>query len=165
MPRGPGFWFTFVYYTVMATTVAALSSAPLLFGGRLGLEAIETALPIGLVLGLLGGYFNRTASLELTSRNATELRGQLDRLLTDWEFGAIDPADFNNDFNNDQLNESSKPIDPSAAVQVYERTSWRKWFSGRVFVRVDRQTATIVSRASLIRKLQRQLTTEAPPAR
>jgi len=151
MPRGPGFWFTFVYYTVMATIVAALSSAPLLFGGRLGLEAIETALPIGLVLGLLGGYFNRTASLELTTRNATALQSQIDRLLSEWEFGAIDPAEL------DQ--EAWK------AVQVYERNSWRKWFSGRVFVRIDRQTATIVSRASLIRKLQRQLTTEAPPAR
>ncbi len=159
MPRGPGFLFTFVYYTVTATIVAALVGAPLLFGGRLGLEAIETALPIGLVLGLLGGYFNRTASLELTARNATELRDQLDRLLAEWEFEAIDPADSSNPPKADPSN------NPLAAVQVYERNSWRKWFSGRVFVRADRQTIAIVSRASLIRKLQRQLTPEPPAAR
>lgn len=161
MPRGPGFLFTFVYYTVTATIVAALVGAPLLFGGRLGLEAIETALPIGLVLGLLGGYFNRTASLELTARNATELRDQLDRLLAEWEFEAIDPAEFADDLQATP----SKGANNLAAVQVYERNSWRKWFAGRVFVRGDRQTIAIVSRASLIRKLQRQLTPEPPAAR
>lgn len=142
MPQGPGFLFTFVYYTVMATVVATFSSAPLLFGGRLGLEAIETALPIGLVLGLLGAYFNRTASLELTVRSGNDVQTQLEQLLTSWEFVTVDPTTVLGD---------------RTGIQVYERASWRKWFSGRVFVRIERQTATVVSRAGLIRKLERQL--------
>ena len=140
MVRGPGFWFTFIYYTVTATTVAAIASAPLLFGGNIGLEALQTALPAGLMIGALGAYFNHSIAIDFAMKNVQEFRQQLTTTLTDLGFNRV-----------------AEPEPDFSEFEVYERGAIGKWFAGRVFVKVDRQQATIVGRAGLMRKLRDRL--------
>lgn len=140
MVRGPGFWFTFIYYTVTATTVATVAGAPLLFGGTVGLESLQTALPAGLVIGALGAYFNHSTAIDFATKNTREFRQQLSQTLADLGFSPVTEAD------------------PAfAEFEVYERGAIGKWFAGRVFVKIDRQQATIVGRAGLMRKLRDRL--------
>ncbi|TAD79221.1 MAG: hypothetical protein EA001_04750 [Oscillatoriales cyanobacterium] len=140
MVRGPGFWFTFIYYTVTATTVAAIASAPLLFEGNLGLEALQTALPAGLAIGALGAYFNHSIAIDFAMKNTREFQQQLTQTLADLGFSPM-----------------TDPDPALAEFAVYERGAIGKWFSGRVLVKLDRQQATIMGRAGLMRKLRDRL--------
>lgn len=144
MVRGPGFWFTFIYYTiyytVTATTVATIAGAPLLFGGTVGLESLQTALPAGLLIGALGAYFNHSIAIDFAMKNTREFQQKLTQTLADLGFSRI-----------------ADPEPALAEFEVYERGAIGKWFSGRVLVKRDRQQATIVGRAGLMRKLRDRL--------
>lgn len=138
IPRGPGFFPTFLYYfsgTALVTTFLAVKS--------LGLS-LETGIPgeFGLLFGSLGGligaYFNHNRLLEIPFANRKAFLNQLDQSLTEMGY-AQDP---------DAMLEG---------VLVYRRTALRQLFSGRIYVQIGDKQATLSSRALHLRGLKKRL--------
>ncbi len=133
MQYGPGFLATFLYYF---STTAILTT----FVASQGLHLnVSTGIPqqfgllTGLVAGLLGGYFNRTATLSASFKNRDKFLQELDQTLTEMGYQQIDPIDEN--------------------VLVYQRSGLRKLLSGKIFVQLEEGTAAIASRSRQVRSL------------
>jgi hypothetical protein len=138
MQAGPSFLTTFVYY--FATTAMILTLA---FSQATGL-AIATGIPQqvgtigGLLVGLLGIYFNRSVVVTTEFKDRKKFLAELDKILAALDYQLLSEADD---------------------IRVYERSGFRKWLSGRVFVKLEKQQATIASRAVHMRRLEPELQT------
>ncbi|MFP4120827.1 hypothetical protein [Coleofasciculus sp.] len=136
MHLSPGFWATFYYYfTGMTLIVAVLASQVL------GLSLTQPlpyryGITLGLVAGLVGAYFNRSVTLSLEFKNKKAFSKTLNKTLSAMGF------------------EPTSEIDNFV---VYQRPALRSLFSGKVFVQIDNGIATIISRASLIRRLRQEI--------
>jgi hypothetical protein len=136
MQLGPGFWATFYYYfTGMTLVVAVLASQVL------GLSLTQPlpyryGITLGLVAGLVGAYFNRSVTFSLEFKNKKAFTKTLNKTLSDMGF---EPKSEIDDF------------------VVYQRPALRNIFSGKVFVQIDDGIATIISRASIIRRLRQKI--------
>jgi hypothetical protein len=137
MQFGPGLVATFLYYfssTAVVLTFVTIQST--------GLN-LATGIPQqvgglgGLIAGVLGTYFNRTLSFSVPVEGRKKFLNQLESTLTGMGYEKI--AD-------------------EEGVQTYQRSSFSKWFSGRIFVQVEDQQATIASRAITVRNLKKVLT-------
>jgi hypothetical protein len=134
MQFGPGFIPTFLYY---ASTTAIVFSLVTMKGMGLGLETglpQQVGLTGGLIAGLLGGYFNSTMTLTMPVNNKKEFFNILNNALSQMGYQQKDEMD---------------------GVLVYERSGLSKFLSGKVFVQIDHNTATIASRAVHIRGLRK----------
>jgi hypothetical protein len=96
---------------------------------RLGLIA-------GLSAGVVGGYLNHSATLSLEFTNRKTFTATLDRTLA--EMGYTPTSDWD-DFT------------------VYQRSGMGRLFSGKIFVKIDKRRATIVSRSVHLKQLHRQI--------
>jgi hypothetical protein len=133
MQFGPGLAATFLYYftstAILLTVVAALGA---------GVD-VDTGIPQavgaigGTVSGVLGTYFNRTVSFTVPMQGQKKFLNSLDSSLNQLGYEKISQADN---------------------LRVYQQSSWRQWFSGRIFVQIADQQVTIASRASTIRTLK-----------
>ncbi|MEQ8541842.1 MAG: hypothetical protein RIB93_30830 [Coleofasciculus sp. D1-CHI-01] len=136
MQLGPGFWATFYYYfTGMTLVVAVLASQVL------GLSLTQPlpyryGITLGFVAGLVGAYFNRSVTFSLEFKNKKVFTKTLNKTLSDMGF------------------EPKSEID---SFVVYQRPALRNLFSGKVFVQIDSGIATIISRASIIRRLRQKI--------
>lgn len=91
---------------------------------------------LGLVAGLVGAYFNRSVTFSLEFKNKKAFAKTLNKTLSDMGF------------------EPKSEIDNFV---VYQRSALRNIFSGKVFVQIDNGIATIISRASIIRRLRQKI--------
>jgi hypothetical protein len=147
MEFGPGFLPTFLYYFVGTALLFTLVASK-----ALGLS-VETGLPQqvgavgGVVAGLIGAYFNRTMVFSVPFTNKKTFLNRLESTLTQLGYQLV-PED------------ESSPEQDADPVLVYERSSSRNWLSGKIFVQLDEteKTATIASRAAMIRRLKKELT-------
>jgi hypothetical protein len=104
---------------------------------------ISTGLPqqLGLVMGLfagsLGGYFNRTTSIEVSAPNSKTFFKTVEEALEKMGY--------------------SKLREEEDGVVVYQRGALAKLISGRVFVQVEQGSAIVASRAIHIRRLRQLL--------
>ncbi len=104
--------------------------------------SLETGLPyqfgilFGLVAGLLGAYFNRSATISVSFRNKKTFIKTLDQALSEMGFE-----------KKSQLEEFA----------VYEKSAIRTLFSGKVLVQIDQNSATIIGRSSNIRRLSQRI--------
>ncbi|MGB7415708.1 MAG: hypothetical protein WA902_15995 [Thermosynechococcaceae cyanobacterium] len=136
---GPGVGFTFLYYFSMSIIIVLLAAQ----GLDLPIGSIELYRD-GIVFGLLAGgagvYFNRTASFEICDQDSSRLQHQLEQSLADMRFELdVDATEQQEEY------------------AVYRRSGLARLFSGSVFV-AHRPTETqIVSRASILRQLQKAL--------
>lgn len=132
---GPGYMPTFLYYFVVTTFIVV-------FVVQQGGEALQIANPFqigmffGLAAGFLGARFNSSQTISLPVKNRGAFQKQLLKTLNDWGYQ-----------ESSELN----------GFTVYERSGLSKFFSGKIFVQLDKNTATIAGRASKIRPLQKQL--------
>jgi hypothetical protein len=136
MQFGPGLVATFLYYfsstAVVLAFVASRSS---------GLD-ISTGIPQqvgalgGLMAGILGAYFNRTLSFSVPVEGRKKFLNQLESTLARMGYEKV--AD-------------------EEGVQTYQRSSFSKWFAGKIFVQIEDQQATIASRAITVRTLKKVL--------
>lgn len=143
MSLGPGLWITFAYYFLGTTAIAALLGSRLLPGETSG-SALLLAVPVGAVAGLLGAAFNRTERLSVTVRDPAAFRRDLDRALAELGFEADPTIAFD-------------PESEFAGFSAYRRSQLGRWLSGMVLVRTDGTEATLASRASVLRRLERRL--------
>ncbi len=153
MQFGPGLAATFLYYF---TSAAVAISFVVARSTGLG---IETGIPQqfgavgGLVAGVIGVYFNRTAQVSLSVQGRKKWLNALDSALAQYGYQLTSTEDD---------------------LRIYERSGWSKWFSGRIFVQIEAQIGsqpeaqtktaqiTIASRAVTVRALK-QILPEASP--
>jgi hypothetical protein len=139
MQAGPSFLTTFIYY--FATTALILT---LVVSQSTGLS-IASGIPQqvgaigGVLVGLVGIYFNRSVMIITNFSDRQKFLTELDAILTTMDYQLLTEADD---------------------IRVYERSGFRKWLSGRVFVQIEKQQATIASRAVHMRRLEPELQTE-----
>jgi hypothetical protein len=136
-----GFWPTFLYYFVGTTVIGALSASQALHLGLSNGQPFLYGLPLGLLAGSVGAYYNRTTCLEISAPKAKQFSPkfqQLQQLLLSFGYEAIAEADA------------------SVGYRVYRRSGLSHWFSGSLLVKSTPTSASIVG---LIRRLQRQLAT------
>lgn len=136
MQFGPGLAATFLYYftsTAVVLTLVASESSGL---------SVNTGIPQqigalgGLIAGVLGTYFNRTLSFSVPVESRKKFLNQLESTLTGMGY---------------------QKVSDEEGVQTYQRSDWSKWFSGRIFVQMEDQQATIASRAITVRSLKQVL--------
>lgn len=137
MRFGPGGLSTFLYYFASTAVVFTLLSAQSIGVG------LETGIPEqvgvvgGLVAGLMGTFYNRTVTLSLPVKNQTAFLAKLNEVLNRLGY---------------QQQEARED-----GVLVYQRSSFRKFLSGKVYVQIENKTATIASRSVHIKAIQRSL--------
>ncbi len=139
MSFGPGLWPTFVYYFVSATLIAFLAIAQSLdtqSESGLPTNPYVGAILFGLLSGAIGSYFNRNVTISLPVSNQKAFRQRLTEILTNSGFQATGELE---------------------GFTVYQRPKMSAIFSGKLFVYVSNDTATISGRASKVKALQKLL--------
>jgi hypothetical protein len=131
---GPGFLPTFLYYFVGTTVIVAIVvTQGLGLNPETGIP-YQLGLPAGLLAGLVGAYFNRSIVIHIPF----EHRHRFSKTLTDTltQLGYAETGKFDE-------------------FSVYERAGLSKFFSGKIFIQVEKTSATIAGRSRMIRTLQR----------
>ncbi len=139
MSFGPGLWPTFLYYFVSATLIAFLAIAQSLDSQSatgLPTNPYVGAILFGLLSGAIGTYFNRNVTLSLPVTNQKVFRQRLTEVLTNSGFQVT--GDFQ-------------------GFTIYQRPKLSAIFSGKLFVQVGKDSATIAGRASKVKALQKLL--------
>ena len=135
MVQGPGFFTTFIYYFSSTTLIVVLVTSQ---GMNLSLEThlpYQFGVLFGLAAGLLGATFNRSATLSASFRNQPAFLNTLDTVLGDLGY---------------QQSQDEDGI-------VYEKSPLQTLFSGRIWVQLDKHSATITGRAKNLQRLSRLL--------
>jgi hypothetical protein len=136
MQFGPGFLPTFLYYfTTTGILFALIASKGMGLSVNSGIPG-QLGLVSGLVAGLLGAYFNRTTTLDVQFQSQKKFLTELETTLTAMGY---------------QLASQEEDL------RVYERSNLSKWLSGKLYVQMEANRATIASRAGTMRCLQKQI--------
>lgn len=136
LPQGPGFLPTFCYYSTSVTLIATFVSAQVLGMSLSSGLPYRLGLIAGLSAGVVGGYLNHSGTLYLEFANRKTFTATLDRTLA--EMGYAPTSDWD-DFT------------------VYQRSGLGRLFSGKIFVKIDKRQATLVSRSVHLKQLHRQI--------
>jgi hypothetical protein len=131
---GPGFLPTFLYYFVGTTVIVAIVAVQ---GLGMSLETgnpYQLGLPVGLVAGLIGAYFNRSIVVTVPFPHRGTFLKTLKQALTQLGYA-----------ETDQLDEFT----------VYERSGLSKVFSGRLFIQVEKTSAAIAGRSRNVKALRK----------
>ncbi len=137
---GPGVGFTFLYYFSMTIVIIVVAGSQGLHLSVGSVQLYRYGILLGLLAGGIGTYFNRTVSFDITSQDQSALNAQLVETLAELGF------ELDVDATEGQEN-----------YTIYSRSGLARLFSGKVFVGMRSHPLQIVSRASTIRRLQRQL--------
>lgn len=136
MQSGPGFAATFLYYFATTGVIFTLVAIQGLgFSPASGLPQ-QLGIAGGVVAGVVGAYFNRTLTITAPFQNRKNFLATLETAL--------------NAMGYQQISEEDN-------TRVYERSNLSKWLSGKIYVQVEKNQATIASRAIHIRQLQKGL--------
>ena len=133
MPQGPNFAVTFLYYFSMTTLIVVLVSA-----GEMGMSLAEKSpyqlgTLCGLVAGIVGAYLNRSATISTAFQNQKTFTQQLEKALAQMGFEKKTQLD---DFT------------------VYGKSTLSTLFSGKIFLKIEENSATISSRSSNLKRLK-----------
>ncbi|AFY76366.1 MAG: hypothetical protein IGR93_01630 [Hydrococcus sp. C42_A2020_068] len=133
MPQGPNFIVTFLYYFATTTLIVLLLASQ---GMGMSLESrflYQLGTLCGLVAGILGAYFNRSATISITFQNPKAFRKQLDTALAQMGF------DRQTQLDN---------------FVVYGKSALKTMFAGKILVKIDENSATIIGRSSNLKQLK-----------
>lgn len=129
----PGFGLTFFYYFAV-TNLIVIGLVSRRFGvSWLDPHIYPIGLCAGLIAGILGTSFNRNVTVTTTVKRPAVWLKTLNETLAAMGF---EPQKELEDFT------------------IYQKTAIATLFSGRVFLKLEGKTATIIGRASVIRKLK-----------
>ncbi|NJL40076.1 MAG: hypothetical protein HC899_27450 [Leptolyngbyaceae cyanobacterium SM1_4_3] len=136
MQFGPGFGATFLYYfTSTAILFTLVSSQALGVDMGSGIPQ-QVGLVGGLVAGLMGAYFNRTTTLSVTFKGKKAFLANLNTVLS-------------------QMGYQQKSEEDD--LLVYERSALGRFLSGKVYVQIEPEKATIASRSLQLKRIQKQI--------
>ncbi len=135
MLPGPGAFPTFLYYFAFTALLATIVlNKGMNLPASTGIS-YTVGITSGLIAGLLGSYFNRTIQITITTTRSAAI--EVNAVLETLGYEKIDQ-------------------DIEGYV-VYERKRLSKLFSSRVFVQIEGVTAKIAGRASMVKRLEKQL--------
>ena len=129
----PGLGLTFFYYFAVTNLIVIG-----LVSRRLGVSLLEPSIyPLGicagLMAGILGAKFNRNVTITTTVKGKTAWLKTFNQTLAEMGF---------------------EPQQEIADFTVYQKKAIASLFSGRIFLKFEGKTATIIGRASVMEKLQ-----------
>ena len=130
----PGIAITFLYY--FACTNVIIFFIAFTQSGRLGIDQsllYQLGLVFGLLTGVLGAKFNRSVTIIASYKKSNNFEKKLEKLLND--LGLI---------TNSQLEEFT----------VYQIPTIKNLFVGKLFVQIEKRSATIICRASLAKQIK-----------
>lgn len=136
MPPGPGFLPTFLYYFTGTSLIVALIVAQQLGVSLATRTPYQIGASLGLLAGLLGAYFNRSQLISVNITNPKAFTQKLTQML-----------------NSAGYQETGK----AEEFTVYERSGASGVFSGKIFVQIEKKSATIAGRASKVEMLRKSL--------
>lgn len=129
MLTGPEFLTTFLYYFVFTTLIVLLVLSQGM-GMSLDRSSYVIGMIAGLVAGLVGAYFNRSVTFSTSFKgNANTFERKFQKILSELGFE-----------QNGQMEDFT----------IYRKSL----FTGRVFVKTEKNTVTIISRASIVKRLE-----------
>ncbi|MGG6294840.1 hypothetical protein ACQ4M4_10470 [Leptolyngbya sp. AN02str] len=134
MQYGPGFAATFLYYFSSTAIVFALVMAKSLNLSIASGLPQEVGIAGGLVGGLVGAYFNRSSSYTVPFQKEKEFLKTLDDTLS-------------------QMGYEQRAQEDS--TRMYVRKGLSKLVSGKLYVTLDKESATIAGRAIQIKAIKR----------
>jgi hypothetical protein len=135
LPVGPGTSFTFLYYFATAGVITCLFTARLFGVGLMTTLPEEVGLMGGVIFGLVGILFNRSATLEIPFTSKKQFRQQLSDVMAGMGY-VLDTTD--------------------GSVDRYQKPKASRFFAGDIFVQQRSKSAIFVSRVSNIRQLKRR---------
>jgi hypothetical protein len=137
MLQGPNFWVAFLYYFAGTTLIVLLLASQ-----GMGMS-LDMALPYqmgtfcGLISGIAGAYFNRSVTISVTFPNPKTLVRELDKALAQIGF------------------EQKTQLDD---YTIYNQSvALRTVFSGKIFVKIEKNSAQISGRSRHLKRLQEAL--------
>ncbi len=136
MMTGPGLIPTFLYYFVGTTLIVAFVVSQQTDVSLTTSAPYQVGTLFGLLAGLTGAYFNRSVTMTESFVDAPAFTKKLVAALTDMGF------------------EAQSTID---AFTVYERSSLSRFFSLKLLVQLEPNTATIAGRSNTIKQLRQRL--------
>ena len=136
MLQGPGFLVTFLYYFSCTIVIVVLVTSQ-----GLGVS-LDAALPyqlgslLGLIAGVIGATVNRSVTLSTSFNNKQLFLHSLNEILSEMGFEESTPRE-------DYL--------------IYQKSSFRTLFSGKILVHLNQNSVTIIGRSSNITQLSQKL--------
>ncbi len=132
MLQVPGFWLTFLYYFSVTNLIVILvvsQGMGINFNDRI---LYQIAIFLGLIAGLIGAKFNRSVTISASFANKKKFSKILNETLSQMGF---------------------EPKSQLENFTVYEKSSWKSLFTGKIFVQIEAKSATIIGRSNIIKKL------------
>jgi hypothetical protein len=136
MLQVPGFWLTFLYYFSVTNLIVILVISQ---GMRISFydqSLYQLSVLIGLIAGLLGANFNRSVTISASFKNQKIFLKTLNETLAEIGFT---PKSQVEDFT------------------VYEKSAIKTLFSGKIFVHIEKNSATIIGRSHIIKKISKAI--------
>ncbi len=130
----PGIAITFLYY--FACTNVIIFFIAFTQSNRLGIDEsilYQLGLVFGLLTGVLGAKFNRSVTVTASYRKSKNFEKIIQTVLNDLGF-----------ITDSQLEEFT----------VYQIPSFKSLFVGKLFLQIEKRSATIICRASLAKQLK-----------
>ncbi|MGK7898708.1 MAG: hypothetical protein AB4372_35115 [Xenococcus sp. (in: cyanobacteria)] len=130
----PGIVITFLYY--FACTNVIIFFIAFTQSNRLGVDEsilYQLGLAVGLLTGVLGAKFNRSVEITASYKKSKNFEVVIKKVLDDLGF-----------ITDSQLEEFT----------VYQIPSFKSLFVGKLFLQLEKKSATIICRASLAKQLK-----------
>lgn len=130
----PGIAITFLYY--FACTNLIVFFIAFTQGARLGIEEsllYQLGLGVGVITGILGATFNRSVTITVNYKKSRVFEQNIQELLTDLGFAATSELE---------------------GFTVYQIPNIKSLFVGKVFVEIEKRSATIICRSSLAKEIK-----------
>lgn len=131
----PGIFITFLYYFACTNVIIFLIAFTQ--SSRIGVDEsvlYELSLVVGLLTGVLGAKFNRSVTITAAYRKSKDFEKTIEKVIKDLGFSP-----------DSQLEEFT----------VYQIPSIKSLFVGKLFLQVEKRSATIICRASLAKQLKK----------
>jgi hypothetical protein len=141
MQFGPGFTATFLYYFASTALVFTLVTALSMETAIAGVPQ-QVGLMGGLVGGLVGAYFNRSMSIVLPVTSKKTFWNTLNPVLSSLGYTPSPDA---------------PETDGTAEIRVYEREGLKKALSGKIYVQLAKDSATLSGRAVQVKAIRKQM--------
>lgn len=141
MQFGPGFTATFLYYFASTALVFTLVTALSMETAIAGVPQ-QVGLMGGLVGGLVGAYFNRSMSVVLPVTSKKAFWNQLNPILSGLGY---------------TLSPDAPETDDPGEIRVYEREGLNKALSGKIYVQLEKDSATLSGRAVQVKAIRKRL--------
>lgn len=131
----PGLVITFLYYFACTNVIIFLIAFTQ--SSRLGVDEsvlYELGLVIGLLTGILGAQFNRSVTITASYRKSKNFEKTIKKVINDLGFTS-----------DSQLEGFTR----------YQTPNFKSLFVGKLFLQIEKRSATIICRASLAKQLKK----------